>query len=195
MQERTRCRYWHACLTCKMEGHSTVECRHRQAGGGRSRSPARAIPLGTSNMASAHQHPGIIGEYLGKELSLGRMLGPFLEEAQGLPPLHINRFGVIPKGHNTGKWHLITDLSFPPGLSVNDRIDKDVVSLSYITVDEVAALAALAARQGEGALLAEIDIESAYRLIPVHLDDRPLQAMRWQGRVYVDEANLLESQS
>ena len=106
-------------------------------------------------MESARQHPGIIGEYLGKEPSLGRMLGPFPEGAQGLPQLHINRFGVIPKGHNTGKWCLITDLSFPPGLSVNDGIDKDMVSLSYTTVDEVAALAAL---QGEGALLAKIDI-------------------------------------
>ena len=134
----------------------------------------------TSNMESARQHRGIIGEYLGKELSLGRMLGPFPKGAQGLPQLHINRFGIIPKGHNTGKWRLITDLSFPPSFSVNDGIDKDMVSLSYTTVDEVAA------RQGEGALLAMIDIESAYRLIPVHPDDRPLQAMRWQGRVYVD---------
>ena len=52
-----------------------------------------------------------------------------------------------------------------------------------IMVDEVAALAA---SQGEGALLAKIDIESAYWLIPVHPNDHPLQAMRWQGRVYVD---------
>ena len=41
-----RCRYWHACLDRKTEGHSAAECRHRQARGGRSRSPARAIPRG-----------------------------------------------------------------------------------------------------------------------------------------------------
>ncbi len=40
------------------------------------------------------------------------MLGPFTDTSS-LPPLHINRFGVIPKGHNTkGKWRLITDLSY-----------------------------------------------------------------------------------
>ena len=91
-------------------------------------------------------------------------------------PLHVNRFGVIPKGHNTGKWRLITDLSYPPGYSVNDGIDPDLCSLSYCTVDHVAAVAAAYSR---GALLAKIDIESAYRLIPVHPLDRPLQA--WNG--------------
>ena len=30
--------------------------------------------------------------------------------------------------------------------------------------------------------MAKIDIESAYRLIPVHPTDRPLQAMEWKGK-------------
>ena len=74
-------------------------------------SPLRSA---TTNMDSARQHPIVISEYLQKELSLGRMLGPF-SDTESLPPLHVNRFGVIPKGHNSGKWRLITDLSFPPG--------------------------------------------------------------------------------
>ena len=125
-------------------------------------------------------HPEVISEYLRKECSLGRMLGPFRDDARGMPPLHVNHFGVIPKGHNTGKWRLITDLSFPPGFSVNDGIDPSLCSMVYTTVDEVAVLAS---RLGRGALLAKIDIESAYRLIPVHPQDRHLQAMRWEGRV------------
>ena len=69
-----------------------------------------------TNMESAHQHPEIISDYLAKEQSLGRMLGSFTEEMlPNLPSLHINRFGVIPKEHNTGKWHLITDLFYPHG--------------------------------------------------------------------------------
>eukprot|EP00731_Ephydatia_muelleri_P032810 Em0024g354a len=34
----------------------------------------------------------------------------------------LRRSGVVPKGHATGKWRLITDLSYPPGKSVNDGI-------------------------------------------------------------------------
>ena len=93
-----------------------------------------------------------------------------------LPPYHINRFGV-----NTGKWRLITDLSFPPDVSVNDGIDPALCSLSYTSVELVAGVAA---GLGRGALLAKTDIESAYRIIPVHPQDRPLQAVGWNGKVY-----------
>ena len=95
--------------------------------------------------AQAPQHPEVISEYLHKECILGRMLGPFPEPLQ-LPCLHINRFGVIPKGHNTGKFRLITDLSFPSGQNVNDGIDPGLCSLVYTTVDEVAAQAAALGR-------------------------------------------------
>ena len=133
-------------------------------------------------MGSAQLHPEIITEYIEKELSLGRMLGPF--PASFLTPeLHVNRFGVIPKGHNSGKWRLITDLSFPPGQSVNDGVDPDLCSLSYTTVDRVAEIVV---GLGRGALLAKVDIESAYRLIPVRPHDRPLQAVRWLDQIYVD---------
>ena len=141
----------------------------------------RSFPL-KSAMRSALEHPEVVTNYLEKERGLGRMLGPF-QDTSTLPPLHINRFGVIPKGYNTGKWRLITDLSFPHGHSVNDGIDPDLCSMSYITVDEVARLAT---ELGEGALLAKVDIESAYRQIPVHPQDRPLQAMQWDGDVFVD---------
>ena len=124
----------------------------------------------------------MVSEYLRKEQAQGRMLGPFADTTS-LPLLHFNRFGVIPKGHNTGKWRLITDLSFPEGASVNDGIDPSLCSLTYSSVEEVADEVA---RLGAGALLAKIDIESAYRIIPVHPEDRHLQAVRWEGKVYID---------
>ena len=144
----------------------------------------RRAPLksAASNMGSAQQHPAVINEYICKELSLGRMLGPF-PDASALPPIHINRFGVIPKGHSTGKWRLITDLSFPPNRSVNDGIEPSLCSLSYISVDQVADIAT---QYGRGALLAKVDIESAYRLIPVHPQDRPLQAVVWDSQIFID---------
>ena len=69
-------------------------------------------------MHMAHLHPEVIDEYLEKGKGLGRLLGPFPESVE-IPSLHINRFGIVPKGHSTGKWRLITDLSYPPGQSVN----------------------------------------------------------------------------
>ncbi len=144
--------------------------------------PGSPLRSASANMKSAYDHPSIVTAYLQKECSLGRMLGPFTH-METLPPLHINRIGVIPKGLNTGKWRLITDLSFPYDRSVNDGIDPLLCSLAYTTVDEVANLAA---QLGTGALLAKVDIEAAYRLVPVHPQDRPLQAIRWEGKVYID---------
>ena len=110
--------------------------------------------------------------------------GPFRSLRRYRPAgLYVNRFGVIPKGHNTGKWRLITDLSYPPGQSINDGIDPALCSLSYASVDQVAKVVV---EFGKGALMAKIDIESAYRLVPVHHHDHPLQEMEWQGNLYVD---------
>ena len=70
-----------------------------------------------------------------------------------------------------------------PGRSVNDGIKQRLCSMSYITVDTVAKeLASL----GLGALMAKLDIEAAYRLVPVHPDERPLLAVRWKGEVFCD---------
>ena len=110
------------------------------------------------------------------------MLGPFRSSSE-LPPLHINRFGVIPRGHNTGKWRLITYLSYPHNFSVNDGIDQSLYSLTYTTVDDIAETAA---HLGPGTLLAKVDIESAYWLIPVHPDDRLLQAVQWVNQIFID---------
>ena len=51
--------------------------------------------------------------------------------------------------------------------------------MAYTTVDEVLAV-------GPGTLLAKVDIESAYRLIPVLLQDRTLQGVKWKGAIYMD---------
>ena len=37
---------------------------------------------------------------------------------------------------------------------------------------------------GAGTLMVKIDIKSAYQLVPVHLDDRPLLGIHWHGNVF-----------
>ena len=76
-----------------------------------------------------------------------------------MPHLHINWFRVIPKGHDTGKWRMITDLFYPSGYSINNGIDYDLCSLSYMSVERVAAMSA---SYPCGALFTKVDIESAY---------------------------------
>ena len=131
------------------------------------------------NLPSATEQEDVFARYLENEVTLGRIIGPF----QPCPAWHINRVGVIPKGHTPGKWRMITDLSHPPAANVNDGINRELCTLSYITVEQVAAKLG---ELGRGALLAKVDIESAYRLVPIHPDDRPLLAIQWKEGVYVD---------
>ena len=133
------------------------------------------------NMPSAAGHPEVVDRYVTDESAGGRILGPFVLGT--IPGLHINRLDVIPKGHTPGKWRLITDLSDPDGGSVNDGIDSRLCSLTYTSEEKVARLAQSI---GPGTLMAKLDIKSAYRLVPVHPEDRHLLGFEWQGQLYVD---------
>ena len=132
------------------------------------------------NMKSALEHPEIVQAYLDKEVMKHRVI---LLEPFGLIPIQVSRFGVIPKRHQPGQWRLILDLSSPDGKSVNDGIERSLCSLQYEKVESVAKhVYAL----GIGALMAKTDVKSAFRIVPVHPDDRLLLSMEWDGKFYVD---------
>ena len=68
------------------------------------------------------------------------------------------------------------DLSHPAGNSVNDGIEPELCSLTYID-DAVVIIVDL----GRGTMLTKLDLESAYRIVPVHPDDHGLLGMEWKG--------------
>lgn len=134
------------------------------------------------NMKSALDNPQVVRQYLAAESTLGRIEGPL---EMGMPGVIVNRFGVIPKQHQQGKWRLIVDLSHPKGFSINDGIEPELCSLSYASIDDAVSIIL---QKGQGTLLAKLDLESAYRIIPVHPHDRHLLGMQFDGKLYVDKA-------
>ena len=132
------------------------------------------------NMASAVEQESVVDKYLHEELAANRIIQVQEAHAQ---LMHYSPFGVIPKRNRPNKWRLIVDLSSPSGHSVNDGISKELASLTYVSVDDIVVEVG---HRGRGTLLAKMDIKQAYRNIPVHPDDRPLLAMQWQGRKFVD---------
>ena len=133
------------------------------------------------NLKGAYLHPQVVEEYLQAEVDHGRLAGPYSPSL--LPQVHISRFGVIPKRHQPGKWRLIVDLLYPKVHSVNDRFLRSLCELHYITIDD--AIQKIV-QLGQGSLLAKIDIQSAFRLLPIHPTDRPLLAMHWKQGLYID---------
>ncbi len=136
----------------------------------------------STNMQSADVHPVVISNFLRSEVAAGRVLGPV--EPDVAAQVQVNRFGLVPKGHQPGKWRLIVDLSFPRGHSVNDGIEPEMCTLHYTSVDE--ACKRVFARD-RGTVLAKFDVEGAFRTVPVHPDDRRLLGMRWEGQIFVDK--------
>ena len=66
---------------------------------------------------------------------------------------------------------------------MNDGIYPALCSLSYTSVDNGAAeICAM----GIGTLLAKLEIKNAYRIVPVHPEDRPLLGAKWQGKLFID---------
>ena len=135
------------------------------------------------NLRSAYDHPKVVETYLTNEVKLGRVtLFPW-EIASHIPNLTTSPVGVIPKRNRPDKWRLIVDLSSPEGRSVNDGIDREVCSISYASIDDAVSLLQ---SSGTGAQMAKIDLKEAYRMVPIHPEDRPLLGMRWKGGVFID---------
>ena len=118
------------------------------------------------NHPSCRANPGIISERLSAELAAGRLLGPIAPHH--LPAVHVSPIGLVPKPHKPNKFRLIMDLSCPATRSVNDGIPSNLCSLKYASVDDaVAKVQAL----GRGTMLVKMDLQDAYRIVPVHPQD------------------------
>ena len=115
-------------------------------------------------MVLAIQHPQVVAQYIQNEIAANhlRLIGS-ADCAEQLG-IHISPLGVIPKKGRINQWHLIMDFSSPHGHNTNDGIGLELSSLHYFSVDEAALQLAQVSR---GALLVKMDIQEAYRDIPV----------------------------
>ncbi|XP_041438056.1 uncharacterized protein LOC121399992 [Xenopus laevis] len=132
------------------------------------------------NLKSASQHEEALKQKLEKELKAGRMAGPF--EEVPIKDLVVSPLGIVPK-KEPGKFRMIQHLSYPEGASVNDALDKEQCSVQYQSFEKALEIVKM---QGEGALMAKVDIESAFRLLPLHPDSFKLTGCYFQGVFYVD---------
>ncbi|MES9884631.1 MAG: reverse transcriptase domain-containing protein, partial [Sedimenticola sp.] len=141
-------------------------------------------PQDCHNLRSANLHDDYVTAKLNKELSQGRISEGFIQKP--FPNMKCSPLGVVPK-KTPGDYRLIHHLSYGPGpdQSVNSGIPKSHSAVSYSHVDD--AIAAIKS-VGPGSFMAKTDIESAFRIVPVHPDDYPLLGFSWQGMYFYDKA-------
>lgn len=119
-----------------------------------------------------------VSAIIAADVAAGKKAGPF--DAQPFPAFSASPIGAVPK--KNGKIRVIHHLSYPFG---GDSINAE-------TVDEYQELgrfdeAAKAIRAlGPGCLLIKLDVEAAYKQVPVRREDWPLLGFMWQGKWYYE---------
>ena len=108
------------------------------------------------------------------------MAGPF--PFKPISNLRCSPIGLVPK--KTGGFRLITHLSYPPGLSVNDGIDDALASVTYSNFDNAVGIIKML---GKGALLGKFDVKSAFRLLPLEIRAFPLLGIKLGHNYYIDK--------
>ena len=137
------------------------------------------------NHPSATAYEEHIDHYVGTELDMGALLGPF--QYNPYPWLHISPLMTRTKRDST-KRRVIMDLSRPPGGAINDGIQTDwyvdgPAKISLLTVDYMEGrLLTL----GRGTLLYKTDLSRGYRQLRVDQGDWPLLGFVHRGEFFVD---------
>lgn len=124
------------------------------------------------NHPSAIRNKSEVNKKLNVELGKGRILGPFVTKPIGLV---CSPLALVPK-KEPDKYRLIHDLSYPKGCSINSVIEKEHTKVLYDSIDIVVEKVRIFGRY---ALMAKTDIEDAFRLIPIHPEDRYLLGFSW----------------
>ena len=95
----------------------------------------------------------------------------------------ISPIGLVEK-KSKDDYRLIFDLSYPRNKSVNDGIDHDLCTVQYTNFDKAIEMVH---DLGQGSFLTKIDIQSAFRLLPIHPKDFRLLGMSHLDKYYVDK--------
>lgn len=74
-------------------------------------------------------------------------------------------------------------MSHPKRDSVNDAIDLQLCAVSYASFDRAIFWVR---KFGNGALIAKVDIEAAFCLLPLHPNSFSLLGYYWLGQFFVD---------
>ena len=78
---------------------------------------------------------------------------------------------------------MIHHLYFPDGSSVNDFIPKEISSVQNATIQDAIDVIKDSPKP---VYMAKVDVESAFRVIPISPADRPLLGFRWRGQYFMD---------
>ena len=147
----------------------------------------RNVKQECKNLISADEFEQAVDEAMQKEIILGRRAGPY-----DSPPFLYYRcspIGTVPKNKRSDKRRMIHHLSWPRNTYHQKYLHTSVnagISEFDVTLDAFDQALKAVSACGTNSFMAKIDIEAAYRCIPVQPQDWPLLCMKWKDKYYFD---------
>lgn len=143
----------------------------------------RLTSRSSRNLRSAFESSRIeqmVRDVIEADVAAGKKAGPF----DDLPFEHFSfsPIGAVPKAGSWEKIRVIHHLSHPfGGDSINANITDDEIHLG--SFDQACeAIRTL----GAGCFLIKLDVEAAYKQVPVRREDRSLLGLTWDGKYYYE---------
>lgn len=152
------------------------------------------------NHAGALQYESAVDDYMGKELRYGALCGPLCtipsRERMAISPM------TTRSKKNSDRRRIISDLSWPPGASVNDGIPRhtyvgQIFKIKYPTVDTLCKRAVkLVRKHGPGKIQGyKVDMRRAFRQISTCPRDWTLLGSYWKGAIFLDKVTVMGSRT
>jgi hypothetical protein len=126
------------------------------------------------------QSPVAVKEKIENEIQNGRIADPFSKRP--IWNLICSPVGIVPK--TTSSYRLITHLSYPPSNSVDDFTDKKFSTVQYSSFDKALSIVK---KLDKNALIAKMDIKSAFRLLTVYPGDFNLLGFKIDSDYFIDK--------
>ena len=146
------------------------------------------------NHAGATEFPQQMRKLLRKEVEFGSTLGPFSEPI--LPNSYFSPLNTVSKKQTTER-RLILDLSFPPGNSINDGIEKDCYQGKWekLELPSIDKLVERIVELGKGCKIFKIDLRRSYRQFFIDPNDFNLICFSFDDLFYYDCSLSMGSKS
>jgi hypothetical protein len=135
-------------------------------------------PQSCCNLKSASEAPGTVSSAIDALMAKNAAHGPF--HSPPFPNFRASPLGTAMRKRNP-KRRLINHLSWPEGSSVNDGIPDSEGKIRYEGFESALQLVRTF---GQGTLLAKLDLQDAFRHIPVRPQDWPLLGFHWESQFY-----------
>jgi hypothetical protein len=123
-----------------------------------------------------------------KELEGGRRAGPFCRNTIPFDNLKVSPIGIVDK-KNSSKKRIIHHLSWPrdrSDSSINFSIEENDTILQSFD-DAIDIIVSAHRGSSTGVYLSKVDVQAAYRVVPVHPSDWHLLGIKWRGSYYFEK--------